>query len=210
MPHLIVERTVMKKLWRERQVEIIVLQPSGCLESPLLATLSNDRKSVEISYLNENLFDAHLITGRKSGDAGLVQDIERKLREDTNNFTFKPRWVMRIALPQKARKIICEENFVINKSTFFRGKTRNVQTVYLNVTVLLDWQDPYPRNDESAKTIWFGLDGPGTITRLPRIMSSRERSDTSSRCSAGYKQEAEYGDLPSYSEERDVTADEEV
>jgi hypothetical protein len=109
---------------------------------------------------------------------------------------------MRIALPQKARKIICEENFVINKSTFFRG--------FLNVTVLLDWQDPYPRNDESAKTIWFGLDGPGTITRLPRIMSSRERSDTSSRCSAGYKQEAEYNDLPSYSEERDVTADEEV
>jgi hypothetical protein len=41
-------------------------------------------------------------------------------------------------------------------------------------------------------------------------MSSRELSDTSSRCSAGYKQEAEYDDLPSYSEERDVTADEEV
>jgi hypothetical protein len=41
-------------------------------------------------------------------------------------------------------------------------------------------------------------------------MSSRELSDTSSGCSAGYKQEAEDDDLPSYSEERDVTADEEM
>lgn len=212
MPHLYVDRTSYNRGGRrERHFEVYVQQPSGFLLDPLKPSLSVDKMSLEIEQFSENFFDSMVLAGKKRADGGLVQDIEKKLVEMSNNYESRPINMMRIPLPLKGKEIIGNSSSTVNNQLFFRGKMRQVQWVCQNYTVLLDWDEGH-KVKETANP--FGDMDNFDSPQKPRRKSSKkaQRKSSSSRGRHSYRDDKKFSDSESDTdsdvmEEDDMTDD---